>query len=200
MDNSCRYYVYEAGLFTGGNYCNVSGRKERISEDYYNRYCRHDYNMRDCPLHKKYGPYMSPSTCFITTVVHDILGKKDDDKLLNNLIRFRDNILQKDKKYAELLQDYDNIGPIIADCIWCDKDAEQMANGIYDIALVPISQMIENKEYDKACEKYYLLTLSLINYYGLKHKYNHDKDLGLYENDFDINKSGHGGKRLVKNV
>lgn len=195
---SCMYYTFKDKLFGGDFWC----KKEDCSVDdkHYYSYCK-GYNYRNCDIYnpKNSSSKNSSPDCFITTVVHDILGKKDDDKLLNNLRRFRDNILQKDKKYAELLQDYDNIGPIIADCIWCDKDAEQMANGIYDIALVPISQMIENKEYDKACEKYYLLTLSLINYYGLKHKYNHDKDLGLYEKDFDINKSGHG-KRLVKNV
>ncbi len=191
---SCPYYSFKDGLIGGDYWCDVKNKSVPSSQ--YSLYCR-GYNYSNCVIYKSKNG--SSSGCFITTVVRDILGKKDDDKLLNNLRGFRDNILQKDKKYAEILQDYDNIGPRIADCLWCDKDAKQMAKGIYNTALVPINQMIINKEYDKACEKYYLLTLSLINYYGLKHDYNHDKDSGLYEKDFDIKKSGHG-RKLVKNV
>ena len=152
---SCPYYSFKDGLIGGDYWCDVKNKSVPSSQ--YSLYCR-GYNYSNCVIYKSKNG--SSSGCFITTVVRDILGKKDDDKLLNNLRGFRDNILQKDKKYAEILQDYDNIGPRIADCLWCDKDAKQMAKGIYNTALVPINQMIINKEYDKACEKYYLLTLS----------------------------------------
>ena len=190
---SCPYYSFKSGLLFGGDYfCDV--KKISVDSSQYNTYCR-GYNYSNCVIYKSKNG--SSSGCFITTVVRDILGKEDNDVLLNNFRCFRDNILHCDEKYNELLQDYDNIGPRIADAIWTDKDAVKMANGIYNISLLPINEMIKNKEYDKACEKYYLLTLSLINYYGLKHDYNFDKDNGLYEKDFDVKVSGHG-RRLIK--
>ena len=195
MAESCKYYYDDGGIFSSRSTCLVSGEKQIISSDFFYKYCKRDYNMRDCPLYKKYGPYLS-SGCFITTVVCDILGNDDSCQLLNNFRCFRDNILHSDKKYSEILQDYDNIGPMIADAIFHDKDRDIMAKGIYDNGLIPISKLIEDKKYDLACEKYYVLTLLLIKYYGLKHEYNNGKDSGIYEKDFSLANSGHGRKLI----
>ena len=192
---SCPYYSFKDGLLFGGDYwCAV--KNSAVCTSQYDTYCK-GYNYNNCAINKSKNP---SSGCFVTTVVHDILGKKDDCEILNNFRNFRDTVLQSDKKYYEILQEYDGIGPKIADALFLDKDAKKMAQGIYDIALVPINELILDKEYDKACEKYYLLTLSLINYYGLKHDYNDDKDNDLYSREFDVKLSGHGRKYVKKLV
>lgn len=197
MADSCRFYRYEGGFFSGGNTCSVTGRKENVTEDYYVRYCKHDYNRRDCPLYRKYGPYES-SGCFITTVTCEILGQQDNSLIMNHLRNFRDNVLQTNEKYYDILKEYDVIGPKLADCIRQDKDREVMANGLYKNVLVPVSQLVNDKDYDKAVETYYVMTLMLINYYGLKHQYNAIKDDNYGYDDFEPSKAGHG--RVKKKI
>ena len=202
---ACEYYY-----FCGDHKCSLAGRYgERITDSQYASYCK--YNGYKCDKLKNnknktnqntHNPNNNntSSSCFITTVVCNILGKKDNDKLLNNLRFFRDNVLQQDKeKYTEILQSYDTVGPIIANCIINDKNKSEMSNGLYNIVLKPISKLIEQNKYNEACEKYYLMTLSLINYYGLKNQYNNitDNNYG-YEREIDIKKSGHGKKRVLQ--
>ncbi len=189
---SCPYYTFKSGLLFGGDYwCMVHDRS--IDSNVYNNYCK-NYNYNQCSIYKSKNP---SSGCFITTVVCEILHKKDNCELLSNLRNFRDNVLQKDEKYYEYLQDYDNIGPIIADKLRRDKDRENVAKVIYNNGLLPINESLNNNEYDKACEKYYVMTLLLINYYGLKHVYNLGKDSGEYYKNFEVVTSGHG-KKLVR--
>ena len=145
MADTCRFYSYESGFFSGGNTCSVTGRKENITESYYRSYCYADYNRTDCPLYKKYGPYES-SGCFITTVTCEILGKQDNAPIMNHLRCFRDNVLQNDSKYYDILKEYDVIGPKLADCIRNDKDKEEMALGLYQNVLLPVADLISEKE------------------------------------------------------
>ena len=69
-----------------------------------------------------------------------------------------------------------------------------MALGLYQNVLVPVANLISEKEYDKAVEKYYVMTLMLVNYYGLKHDYNDIKDDDYGYQSFDPSVSGHGRK------
>lgn len=189
---SCPYYTFKDGLLFGGDYwCMVNDHS--VDQNVYKVYCK-DYNYSSCVVYRKENPV---SGCFITTVVCNILHKDDNEELLNNFRSFRDNVLQKNEKYFEYLQDYDNIGPVIADRLYKDKDREKMAKGLYDIALVKINNLIKDKKYDEACEKYHIMTLSLINYYGLKHVYNLGKDSGEYSRDFNAETAGHG-RKLVR--
>ena len=201
---TCSYYY-----FCGGHKCSGKGRYgDRVSDSEYSSYCK--WNGLHCPVLTK-GKVIhnrnsnnpnnqnnNNSSCFITTIVSNILGKKDDDKVLVNLRSFRDEVLQNDSKYDEVLKSYDTIGPVIAGCIYNDKDKEKMADGLYSNALLPISNLVVSKEYDKACERYYLMTLALINYYGLKHYYNDvvSNDYGYGNEEIDRHLSGHGKKQV----
>ena len=190
---SCPYYTFKSGLLFGGDYwCMVHDRS--VDQSVYSNYCK-DYNYSECSIYKSKNP---SSGCFITTVVCEILHKEDNCDLLNDLRSFRDNVLQKDEKYSEYLQDYDNIGPVIASKLRKDNNREDIASTIYTKALLPINDLLKNKEYDKACEKYYIMTLLLINYYNLKHVYNLGKDSGNYAVDFELETAGHG-RKLIKN-
>lgn len=185
----CTYYSFKSNLFGGDYWCDK--KNVRVDNDTYYKYCR-GYSYGECPIYRQ----SNSSGCFITTVVCDILGKKDDDKILNNLRSFRDNILQQDSEYYNILKDYDNIGPVLADAMENDKDKVKMATFLFNTVIMPINSLIENKQYEQACEKYYLMTLALINYYGLKHEYNNDKDNDYGYLEFNPKTAGHGRVRV----
>ena len=182
---ACEFYEFQSGLFGGDYYCR--NKQCVVSSDTYYKYCR-DYNFRECPNYNR----GSSSSCFITTVVCQILGKQDNDKLLENFREFRDNILQPNTKYHDILKEYDVIGPLLADCIIKDQEKEKTAIGLYENVMLPINNEINNMNYDKAVEMYYLMTLSLVNYYKLKHEYNSIKDKNYNDIEFIPSKSGHG--------
>ena len=143
---SCTYYRYNnEGLF-GDYWCDK--KNDRVDSDTYYKYCR-NYDYSACPIYKQ----SDSSGCFITTVACKILGKSDNDDVLNNLRFLRDKVLKSNPKYYYLLKDYDKIGPKIADAILHDKDRVIMANTIYNKTLVPVSKMISDKKYDVDYDK-----------------------------------------------
>lgn len=182
---ACTYYCYKSGLFSGDYWCNK--KDERVDEGTYYQYCR-NYDYTNCPIYKQ----TEVSGCFITTVACQILGKEDHDPILDDFRNFRDNVLQKNEKYYEILKEYDIIGPKLAKCIFYDKDKTKIASGIYNTVLTKIHHLVSQKKYDEAVEKYYVMTLMLINYYSLKHEYNQIKETKFDDFLFIPNQSGHG--------
>ena len=89
---SCTYYRWN-----GDYWCDKNNRS--VNSDTYSRYCK-GYYYDECSVYKRDD---SIGGCFITTIVCDTLGKSDDDRVLNNLRYFRDNVLQKNSKYTYLL-------------------------------------------------------------------------------------------------
>ena len=194
MADTCRYYYYEGGFFSSGNTCSVTGKREPVTEEYYRKYCCRDYNRVDCPLHKKYGPYIS-SGCFITTVVSNILGNPDNCQVLNDFRNFRNNILQKNSKYYDGLREYDVIGPTIAICMALDMNSRDMADMTYQLDLLKVHQLYLEGKYDEAYDTYCKMTRDLISYYGLDELY---ARLNNQEYDFIPEKAGHGKIRVLR--
>jgi hypothetical protein len=149
----------------------------------------------DCEIYKRYN---SGTGCFLTTIVHKILGKKDNDSILENFRSFRDNVLQKDSKYYDVLKMYDTVGPMIVECIELDDNREKMANTIFKNILLPLNDKINNHEYDHAVNMYQCMTMFLIEYYGLMPEYEKIKDRDYGYISFDVKSAGHG--RCLKRV
>lgn len=183
---SCPYYTFKSSFFGGDYWCNATNQS--VNEDIYYKFCR-NYDYDGCNIYKK---NTAPGGCYLTTVVCGILKKDDNDKALNTLRSFRDNVMQKNEDYKEKLLDYDNVGPIIADCMMRDSDRLKLANFLYDKIILDVASDIENKKYDDAVLKYEVMTLSLINYYGLKHWYNDNRKDNYGVKDFNPELSGHG--------
>jgi len=134
------------------------------------------------------------SGCFITTIICDILGMDDNCTVLNTLRNFRDNILQKDEKYKEVLYEYDAVGPIISSYLeedYVDKEDKDLPNAMLDYFILPTVEFINNKKYDEAFNKYSKMVKSLREYYCI---YDIEK-----REDYDYTKGGHG-KVLVKSM
>lgn len=170
-------------------------KKDYVPENIYWRYCR-NYDYDDCPTYK----YQESSGCFITTVVHNILGNPDDAKVLNDFRSFRNNILQKNPQYKEGLKEYDGIGPMIANCLVHDKDAKDMAQMTYQIDLLKVHKYYLQKEYDKAYVYYCKMTQDLISYYGLEKIYEQLKNSNYGFNNFNQSLAGHGKPECHKLV
>ena len=177
MGKGCDWYTFRQGDY----YCEK--KKDYVNSDTYYRYCR-GYYYDECPTYK----YEESSGCFLTTIVCGTLGFSDDNPVLNMLREFRDNILQKDPKYFNLLLKYDVIGPLISNNIFNDKEKLKLAMDLYSKCLVPICNYISIKNYDKAVSLYENMTLSLVDYYGLKELYNSI----VLDGNFIAKQAGHG--------
>ena len=108
------------------------------------------------------------SSCYITTIICDKLNRGDDCSVLNTLRIFRDNVIQRDCKYCEILLEYDAIGPKLAEMIKNDKDADKdIWQLIYNGYLSPIACLIVGKRYDEAVLRYKRMVNVLKKHYGI---------------------------------
>ena len=191
---NCPYYKFESGFFFGGDYmCTIKEPKgEKRNDDHYYRYCRGEYNYRDCTYYK--SVHGSSGGCFITTVLCNILGLPDNHETLNTLRSFRDNVLKKDKSYKEILMIYDGIGPYVADKLINDEKKHEKAKELYELSLKPIIEEVKNKNYNRAVKHYLYMTLYLISEYNLRDTYNALKDIDFGFMNFNQDKAGHGRK------
>lgn len=186
---SCSYYRYNSGIIFGDYWCDK--KNQAVNEEQYNRYCR-NYDYADCPIYR----YRESSGCFITTVVCELLGFSDDYFVLNILRDFRNNVLQKDKKYKEVLMEYDVIGPMIADYLRKDSKKQELAQYLYKLCLIPVCNNVLNKRYDDAVLCYQHMTTELICHYGLYDIYNELRNNHYRVADYNQKLGGHG--RVLK--
>ena len=108
-DEWCDHCKDNSSFWTTSYYCELEKNKD--IKDYVEEYCKHDYKVSYCPIYKKHKG--SSSFCFITTVTCKILGKEDNDPVMQNLRSLRDNYIQKNPNYDMILKGYDTIGPVI---------------------------------------------------------------------------------------
>ncbi len=163
------------------------------SKGYCERYRQYYYGNESACSNFKDKNYNSPSLCYITTVVHEVLGKDDKCKTMQNLRFLRDEVMQKDEKFSEILKEYDTVGPVIAGYIDKEKDKD-FCSTIYDIYLVKISNEIEDKNYLKAITDYEQMTTNLAIYYGVSMEEANEI------RNYDYTKGGHGKVYILKGV
>ena len=142
-------------LFDKNNPSNIKGYCEWYKAFYY---------PDDSCGHHRSRDYV-PGGCFITTVVCDKLGYSDQCEVLESLREFRKDVLQKDVSYAPILYQYDVMGPEISKHI--GNDSIELSQKIYDCFLVPIVNLLKEKEYEVAVKRYISMTNLLKNYYGV---------------------------------
>jgi len=157
---SCSYYTFRQNDY----YCTKKG--DYVNSDVYYRYCR-NYSYDECPIYKQ----QDSSGCYLTTIVCKVLGKKDNDLVLNVMRNFRDNVLQTNPDYYDILRDYDMIGPSIAKAIELDENNKQLSSGLYNNNLSEICKAIMCGEENMAVDSYLSMTSGLIDYYGLREEY-----------------------------
>jgi len=124
-----------------------------------------DYFLKDRSKPNDGG--YTPSGCYITTIIVDILGYEDNCEVLNVLRNFRDNVLKTNIKYLPLLFEYDIIGPIICEYIKSEKNNEQLCLGLLKHFLIPCVNLIKENKFEEAVEVYRNLVLHLRSNYEI---------------------------------
>lgn len=193
MANWCKHF--ELGGWFSSNTCNVSGKRETVPATY-EYYCQNDgYN---CPWYQQ--AYGSSGGCFITTVTCGILGKEDNDPVMDALRSFRNTVLQKSDEYDNVLKLYDRVGPIISFKLFHDKDRNEKAAKLYS-KLDEFTKIINKGEHNEAAKKYIMMTLRLVAEYSMQEDYRslRDSNFGYQDGEFDRKVAGHG-KKIVKTI
>ena len=194
MADRCKHFDQGSGWFSS-DYCNISGKRETIPSSY-NYYCKN--GGYKCPWYEK--EYGASGGCFITTVTCNLLGKDDHDPVMDGLRKFRDEILQKQDKYSDILKMYDSIGPRI--CCQINHDNKKLENAeVLYSKLERFVELINNSEYEKAAASYVVMTLRLVSKYGMQKEYRdiRDNNFGYNEGEFDQKVAGHG-KKVTKTL
>lgn len=119
-------------------------------------------------IKKDTGSY-TPSGCYITTIVCDILGYEDNCELLTVLRNFRDTTLKSNPIYFPLLIEYDIIGPIISRYISKEKNNYNFALGLMNYFLLPCANLIKNGDINGAIEAYTNMVNQLRDEFEIPH-------------------------------
>ena len=159
-------------------YCNKV--RHNVSYDMYIRYCT-EYSYSDCPNY---------TACYVATEVCNELGKEKTTNTLNTLKRLRYSILEKDKKYDELLKTYDTIGPILASNLAHENNKSQIVLNLYNLCIEKVSKLINQNRKDEAIDLYKDMINLLVQGYGITDEY--------IKNDMNEQKRGHGQLVLIK--
>lgn len=161
------------------------------------RFCRaYDRDYDTIRNAQSYSASKSGSSgCYLTTMLCNVLGMDDNNTYLQTMREFRDSVLQKNEQYKPLLVEYDIIGPKIADAIQNDPMKEALATHYFTKYIIPITNLIKDKQYESAVNNYVRMTTTLYTIYGIP-KYNISS---LEIETADIKQSGHG-KYKVKTI
>jgi len=125
----------------------------------YCTYRRQYYNLdeRKCRYYEydKYKDYYDLNHRWhVVTAIFNKLNLKDSYECINTLHSFRINYLDNNPKYKELLNQYDIIGPIIAECLTNDPDSEILCKRLIEFFLSDILDLIHDNKNEEALGKY----------------------------------------------
>lgn len=150
-------------------------------------YSRSDYQIKDIG-YKGEQEQNYRSGCYLTTIISSILGYSDTGYTLNILRNFRNNVLQKDLDYKELLVQYDIIGPKLSKSIAEDPNRQMIANNLYKNILSRVIRYLEQGNTEEAIKLYKGMTYGLQVCYG----YAEEKIAPAFIQVSDIKESGYG--------
>ncbi|HPF83622.1 MAG TPA: hypothetical protein PLV83_05645 [Bacilli bacterium] len=174
------HYADEASCY---DFTKAYSRSDSVATSYYNKSVE--------------SQNRNNSGCFITTIVCEILGKKDCDETLKKLRFFRDNYMHKDRKYCDILYTYDVVGPIIAENLRNDNNKKEIAQNLYNIGISKVAEYIDNKKYSKAVALYKSMTELLIEGYHINVPMLSNN---IYMNqNYSLESTGHG-KIYIKHM
>ena len=143
----------------------------RHKDHCYCTYRRQYYNLTESKCryyeydsHKDY--YDLNHRWHIVSAIFKKLGLSDIGyDCINVLENFRVNVLEKNKKYANFLKEYDLVGPAIADFLMNDENSLEICKKICSTTLINILDLIKQEKNDEALNEYMNLVNLLKDYY-----------------------------------
>lgn len=193
--SECTYLDLDTADEYGKFWCDKRLERHLANELECNRFCK-AYNRDSSVADSAYNysiEHSSSSGCFLTTIICNILGFDDNNRYLQTIREFRNNILQNDEKYKPLLVEYDIIGPKIAEALKNDPLKKIIANKYFNEYILNITNHIEQNKYNEVINLYIKMTNSLKNFYNITNTIsNLEIDIA------DIKKSGHGIYKVKK--
>lgn len=98
--------------------------------------------------------YRPKKGCFLTTAACEILNKDDDCYELEQLRKFRDNVLMNNEDGKKFVEEYYKIAPAIADKLKIHPDKVKLSRELMDKYINAVITYINNFEYGTAIKKY----------------------------------------------
>lgn len=194
--SECTYLDLETGDSSGKFWCDKKLERHLASDIECNRFCE-AYSRSNSTSKSAYQyslEHSSNSGCYLTTILCYILGMPDNNYFLNTMRNFRNNCLQKNKKYKQLLVEYDIVGPEIAKALNNDPLKKTIAIKFFNQYIISIVNLIEKNESEKAVTRYIEMTNSLKKLYSI----NNANTNIIYIESADIKESGHGIYKVKK--
>ncbi len=142
---ACRDFA-QFEIWKGEGYCNYFRKNTEGSDT-----CSHDTS--------------GGGGCYITTIVCHALGYADDCPLMQTLRRFRTEVLQAKPQYADILSQYDTVGPLLSRRIQQDTEQVDLARSTYTQYLQPIAALIDGQKEKEAVDRY----RQMVNALGLRY-------------------------------
>ncbi len=103
--------------------------------------------------------------CYITTMACKILGLEDDCEVLTSLRRLREEYLKSFEDGIRILQEYDQIGPIIS--LLIQNESKEFVEVLFEKFLIPCKEYVVAKLYPEATLIYQNMFMELKCRYGL---------------------------------
>lgn len=185
---SCTYLDLSDGNCYGKYYCNKKWERHLATDykcsSYTKAYSRDEGTINNAI---DFSNSHTSSSCYITTLLCELLGLSDSNFYINTLRNFRNNYLKEKEEYKSILVEYDIVGPIICKNLRDDKQNRIIAAKIFYNYISPIVSLIDDKMYNDAIVRYVMMVNKLKNLYGI------NRNITSYEIDAcDIELSGHG--------
>lgn len=142
-------------------YCNECHRYRELTE----KAC---YSFLRNPSQGKENGGYTPSGCYLSTIIVNVLGYSDNCNLLQILRNFREKVLKVVPEYLDLLFEYDTIGPIISEKIANYENRMDLCLSITNDYIIPYSTLISKGEYIEAISLYRKMLNALKSFFKIE--------------------------------
>ena len=138
-------------------YCTERGKYYSITESA-SGCSRYEYD--------KNRDYYELSKWYVVTLICERLGLSCEQQAINDLFRFRLEVLEASPKYQEFLDEYDMAGPFLAKLLNMDDASLSKCRELFKLYLSKVICLIISKEYDDALSAYIEMLKKIENTYG----------------------------------
>lgn len=172
------------------NYNSITGK---YFCTYYRRY--ELASSGSCRSYSKRIDVRESDGCFLTTLATANVNIAENGIYLETLRGFRNNVMHGDEKYADILKEYDVLGPMICDRINEDPEKYDICETMVEKFIKPVCYEIVSGNNDVAV----LMYQSMVR--NLQEKYEIIVNLDDYEYAPGVKEleKGHGRTRIIKN-